>query len=256
MRVSRTQSVLFDAGGLAGILVPNWITDLVEIDALENDRKQRLGLEEPSGDLGSRSKTVIACGKIVIGGPPQRLQSLSTSLFPFYFRRQRGARLLANLRAAQRNVKVIHLVRDSLAVVEGWMRRSIPLELACFSYNYWITEWTSQAESEERTILFRYEDFLEDPLNVSDMAAAHVGVYSRPDFFLAKVKNKTSADGSHIRAVGTQGMDRMKLRADDLSSFVDPNVNKFQALRLEPSVRDFILKSTAKSRVKLGYTIE
>ena len=153
------------------------------------------------------------------------------------------------------NTKVIAVVRNGLAVCEGWMRRGSSLEKAAKSYNKIMKEIIRQSESIENYMLVRFEDILKDPLQTISQLFSHVG-FDFADVPKLRLKSKPILhnDGEHAVVFGKKDH-KQWIDKTDLNSHFDFEVNSRQVKRLSAEQQTKLLNRIGTIMKRLGYDV-
>ena len=159
-----------------------------------------------------------------------------------------------NLRVMYPDATFFNLVRHPVALYESHKRRRLwrsPEAFARF-YNAVTDKMLTDVASRERCFLTRFEDVLEDPMRALKQ------VYQEAGLDFAKVRHLRLRSKAHFQWDGARGSDwkigrHFWLDFDDVSGFLDPDINKLHVERLEPLERERVIERTSSALERLGY---
>lgn len=147
----------------------------------------------------------------------------------------------------------LSLVRNGLAVCEGFVRRGVNAESVGHLYRTTVRKMINSSKENDRYHLFLYEDMVKDPLEfMSDIyRAANLDPETVQKIRLQS-KGIMQADGKRIHI---KGKDREVFWHDktDVHNFVKSDVNDNQIAQLKPKDRDKFLSVAGDVMEELGY---
>lgn len=146
------------------------------------------------------------------------------------------------------------LVRNGLALCEGFVRRGIEAEKAGYMYKAVASQIIKFTSEQEKSHLFYYEDMVENPLEFMNKIyfAAHLDIEEVKKVRLQS-KGVMQPDGKRIYL---KGKDREVFWHDkaNLHNFIKGGVNSNQIQQLKPKDRDVFLSIAGGVMEELGYS--
>jgi len=151
------------------------------------------------------------------------------------------------------DAKFVYLVRNGLALCEGYMRRGKTPEFAAHRYRTLVNRMLDDCQKLPGASLLRFEDILSDPaqqlerlyesLDLDPTRATHLRLQNR---------KKLDEQGQH-RTNGGAEWDVVWFPREEIGQHLDPNVNDRQLARLSESDRQAFLREAGDIMELLGY---
>lgn len=151
---------------------------------------------------------------------------------------------------------VVSVIRNGLAVCEGWVRRGIPVEDAAVAYNEAINEILAQDRTLDRHMLVKFEDCLKDPFGELERLCMFTGIDpAAVDKIRIKNKKTITSNGSHGLKPGTTEGGKVWVGRESIRDYLDPAVTDRQIGRLSDADRDAVIRLAGETMVRAGYSV-
>lgn len=151
--------------------------------------------------------------------------------------------------------RCISVVRNGLAVAEGWIRRGATPGHAAAAYVRFTREVFCQERVLPRHLVVKFEDCLADPVGQLQRMCRFIGVDSAEiGKIRLKAKSVVDAAGNHRTAFGEEGR-KIWIDAAEVRSYLDSSVTENQVRRLPGEVRDEVVAIAGDAMRHLGYSI-
>lgn len=152
-------------------------------------------------------------------------------------------------------VFVISVVRQGLAVSEGWVRRGFSARRASKKYVWAMRRILSHSNQIANHKIVRFEDLTRDPETVAQDLFRFVGLETWPAMeYRLKMKPVVNDEGEHIAPLGQAG-EKVWLKPGELKNVVDGGVDAAQQSRLAEKDRNTILNIIGPVSTALGYQL-
>lgn len=149
-------------------------------------------------------------------------------------------------------VYVVSVVRNGLAVAEGWTRRGLSARRAAKKYVRAMGIILNQSERLPNHQFLRFEDLVKDPVATAHNLYRFVGLGSDPEMaFRLKAKPFMREDGSYTTSLGQEGQ-KVWLPPNKLKEVFDGGVDLAQTARLTEEERKTIIRLTRPISERLG----
>lgn len=134
--------------------------DKFSLHSFQNDRFNREkfpGVTYSPQDYSS----LTPCTKLV--------SSWETNRMRMFLRRNDALKYIPILTRTYKDSRIIYLIRNGLAVAEGWMRRGADIKTAALWYGRYVRQYEEYVNyNPERSMIIRFEDLLSDPFGISE----------------------------------------------------------------------------------------
>ena len=147
----------------------------------------------------------------------------------------------------------LSLVRNGLAVCEGFVRRGVNAESVGHLYRTTVRKMINSSKESDKYHLFLYEDMVKDPLEFMSVIYGAAELNTEPvQKIRLQSKGIMQADGKRIHI---KGKDREVFWHDktDVHNFVKSDINDNQIAQLKPKDRDKFLSVAGDVMEELGY---
>ena len=148
--------------------------------------------------------------------------------------------------------KVIFLVRNGLAMAEGWGRRGATIANSAKWYRYYIKTYENLVNSMPgRAKIFRFEDLLYDPFKCADEIFDFIGCNRIANERL-RIAIKPTVK-SHQNVINTTKKNKVWIDKKNLRDYLEEDINSAQIERLSFSDRDVFLELNSDILTKYRY---
>lgn len=225
MRLKRTIKLLIRAP-----IAPEWI--------MRQYFEKKIVAAKPDVRNDSHDTKSSRCGR----QPITCLKSVDNdiNLMPFFFN-------------ATENCFGIGLLRNGLALCEGWMRRGIPAKACGKMYHKYGQLMIRYEKKWPNFHLIRFEDLLEDIFGASEKLFQLLDCHPHK---LKKIRLKSKMvfqeDGSYQPAANHVN-EKNWYSENEINRLLNKNINHIQIRKLDPSARREFLHEAADTMEKLGY---
>jgi hypothetical protein len=153
----------------------------------------------------------------------------------------------------------IGLTREPLALYESHKRRKTPVSRSVADFTQYYREMGEKmlADSEQKTNahIVRFEDLLAKPVQMMEQLYKWARLdMTKIEKVRFKAKPHVQKDGSHQTPF--QEGQHYWFTFEEMRSFLEPNVNRYQVSQLTRQEMDQLLTETSDIREKLGYPKE
>jgi len=206
----------------------------------EFNREKRPGLRYSASEFPS----LRICTKLVSSWETDPLRKL--------LRRNDALKYLPLLRRTYAQVAVIFLVRNGLAVADGWGRRGAPVQTAASWYRHYVGCYEDYVSANPgQALIVRFEDILEDPFRLAARIYAEIGLETAPaqDLRIA-VKPTIHAN---LAVANTTRKTKRWIDRHNWRDYIDVGINEAQIARMHPQQRQQFVSVTDDVMRKYGY---
>lgn len=156
------------------------------------------------------------------------------------------------LDAAFDNLKMIFLVRNGLAVAEGWGRRGADIDTAAFWYRKYVLYYENYAKSNPgKALIFKFEDLLSDPFGSASKIFEFIGmpVNDLPQLRIAiKPTLRSNKDLKNVTEKDKVWVDRA-----NFSKVVDSGINDLQIENFSKTKKNRFIEINSDILNRYGY---
>lgn len=146
-------------------------------------------------------------------------------------RRNDALKYLPQMEAAYPGMKVIFLIRNGLAVAEGWGRRGATIETAARWYRKYVLFYENYISlSQGRAMIIKFEDLLEDPFNSAQKAFDFLALPFSNEMPLRIAIKPTIRANKDV--VNTTEKQKVWMTETNFSEYLDAKINSAQIEKL------------------------
>ncbi|TGG95255.1 sulfotransferase [Natronospirillum operosum] len=148
---------------------------------------------------------------------------------------------------------VIYVVRNGLAVCEGWVRRGVTPSKAAHVYKKLMEEVVHQSNHLENHLIVNFEDCLSDPMGQAVRMYKFVGLDAK-DVKHIRIKSKKiiQDNGTHETDFAKAGQ-KIWLDPEGVKDYLDASITQRQIDRLSVRDKETIVRIIGPTMQKLGY---
>lgn len=157
-------------------------------------------------------------------------------------KRNDALKYLPQLTNAYPASKIIFLIRNGLAVAEGWGRRGAGIETATYWYRKYVFFYEQYVKSSpNRAMIIRFEDLLEDPFECANRI---FNFLSLPNVFETplRIAIKPTIRSNH-EIINTTEKCKVWVNKDNFKKFLDVGINRAQIDKLDNHKKNFFIEA-------------
>jgi hypothetical protein len=147
-------------------------------------------------------------------------------------KRNDALKYLPQLNHAYPDSKILFLIRNGLAVAEGWGRRGADIETAAHWYRKYVLFYEQYVkENPNPATIIRFEDLLEDPFTCAHKIFSFLSLPSVSEMPL-RIAIKPTIRSNH-EVVNTTEKSKVWINKDNFREFLDVGINDAQIDKLD-----------------------
>jgi len=180
------------------------------------------------------------------------VSSWETDYFRKILKRNDALKYLPQMETAYPSMKVVFLVRNGLAVAEGWGRRGASIEASAHWYRKYLLFYQSYVNANpNHAMIMRFEDLLIDPFESAFNVCDFLSLSSESNMAL-RIAIKPTIRSNHT-VVNTTDKTKLWINKDNFSEFLDVGINDAQIKKLEKNKQNYFIQKNKDLLEKYQY---
>lgn len=204
------------------------------------NREKRPGVTYDEGDFDS----LIVCTKLVSAWEVDPLRKL--------LKRNDALKYIPILKRTFPEVKIVFLVRNGLAIAEGWGRRGADIQTAARWYAQYINSYEKHVEKYPGdSMIVRFEDLLNDPFESATQLFHRLSLSNDPLDHL-RIAIKPTIRSNHDIVNATR-KNKIWIDRENWRNYLDISINEAQIERISVEDRRKFVSANLEIMERYGY---
>lgn len=192
----------------------------------------------------AESESLTVCTKLVSAWETDPLRKL--------FKRNDALKYIPLLERAFSKVKVVFLIRNGLAVAEGWGRRGAAIRTAAWWYGFYVAHYEEYVrKNPDRSMIVRFEDLLTDPFSTAEHIWHRLKLPEIPLAHL-RIAIKPTVRTNH-NVVNTTEKNKIWINRENWRDYMDVGINEAQLSKISQKDQELFVNMNRGIMARYSY---